>query len=319
MSLTLPSASGIRDAQARISDHAIRSPLVPFGGDGGGNQIYLKLENLQPGGSFKIRAGANALLSLDEAARGAGVYTVSAGNFGLGLAMAAKSLGCPIRVFVPAKAAQKKIKALRSLGAEVEQLEFTDWWQIMEEHGRPGEPGYFLHPVADQMVIEGNATIGLEIMEDRPGADCIVVPFGGGGLITGIGAGARSVRPDVQMIACESEAAEPLAAAFRAGHPVDVVFDQETFIGGIGCTAVLEHMWPLVREMVGEVVTVTLDEAALAVVDLIRANALIAEGAGAVALAAALKMPDRGLDIVAVISGGNIGSDVVANIIRRYG
>ena len=318
MSLALPSLTGIKEAQARIAGHVIRSPLVPLGGEGVGNRIYLKLESLQPGGSFKIRAGANALLALDEAARQAGIYTASAGNFALGLTIAAQSLGCPIKVFVPAKAAQKKIEALRSLGAVVEALDFTDWWQIMEERGRAGEPGHFLHPVAEQKVLEGNATIGLEIMEDLPETDCILVPFGGGGLITGIGAAARSVRPNVRMIACESEAATPLKAALEAGHPVEVAYDQETFINGIGCTSVLEVMWPLVREIVDQALAVTIDEAGQTVTELVKRNAVIAEGAGAVALAAAWSLPDRGLNIVAVISGGNIGLDVVADLVRRY-
>ena len=318
MELQLPDSAGIAAAQDRIAGLAIRSPLVRLAGHGGGNQIYLKLENLQPGGSFKIRAGANALLALDEDERKAGIYTASAGNFALGLTIAAQSLGCPIKVFVPAKAAQKKIKALRSLGALVEQLDFTDWWQIMEERGRAGEPGHFLHPVADQKVLEGNATIGLEIMEDLPETDCILVPFGGGGLITGIGAAAKSVRPGVRMIACESQAAIPLAAAFEAGHPVEVAFDQETFIGGIGCTAVLEIMWPLVREIVDQTVAVSVEEAGQAVAELVRKNALIAEGAGAVALAAARTLPDRSLNLVAVISGGNIGLEVIAELLRRH-
>ena len=318
MALALPEPEGIERAQARISDHAIRSPLVRLVGHGGGNHIYLKLENLQPGGSFKIRAGANALLALGEDKRKAGVYTASAGNFALGVAIAAQSLDCPIKVFVPTRAAQKKVKALRDLGAEVEQLAFADWWKILEDHGRAGENGRFLHPVADQKVLEGNATIGLEIMEDLPETDCILVPFGGGGLITGIGAAAKSVRLGVRMIACESEAATPLAAAFAAGHPLEVAYDEETFINGIGCTEVLEIMWPLVRAIVDQSVTVSVDEAGKAVTELVKKNALIAEGAGAVALAAARKLPDRSLNLVAVISGGNIGLNVVADLLRRY-
>ena len=320
MSLTLPNPAGIKEAQARIAGHVIRSPLVPLGGngdDGVGNRIYLKLENLQPGGSFKIRAGANALLALNEAERKAGIYTASAGNFALGLTIAAQSLGCPIKVFVPAKAAQKKIKARRDLGAEVEALDFADWWQIMEQRGRAGEPGHFLHPVADQKVLEANATIGLEIMEDLPETDGILVPFGGGGLITGIGAAAKSVRPAERMIACESEAAIPFGAAFEAGHPVEVAYDEETFINGIGCTSVLKIMWPLVSEIVDQAVVVSLEEAGQAVARLVKSNAVISEGAGAVALAAARALPDRGLNLVAVISGGNIGLDVVADLLRR--
>ncbi len=319
MELQLPDSAGIAAARDRIAGMAIRSPLVRLAGNGDGNQIYLKLENLQPGGSFKIRAGTNALLALDEAERTAGIYTASAGNFALGLTIAAQSLGCPIKVFVPAKAAQKKIEALRGLGAVVEALDFTDWWQIIEERGRAGEPGRFLHPVADQRVLEGNATIGLEIMEDLPETDCILVPFGGGGLITGIGAAAKSVRPGVRMIGCESRAATPLKAALEAGHPVEVEYDQETFINGIGCTGVLEIMWPLVREVVDQAIVVSLEEAGQAVAELVKSNAVIAEGAGAVALAAARKLPDRSLNLVAVISGGNLGLDVVAELLRRYG
>ena len=318
MELQLPDLAGIAAARNRIAGLAIRSPLVPFGGAAGGNQIYLKLENLQPGGSFKIRAGANALLALSEDERKAGIYTASAGNFALGLTIAAQSLGCPIKVFVPAKAARKKIEALRGLGAVVEPLDFTDWWKILEDHGLAGEPGRFLHPVADQNVLEGNATIGLEIMEDLPETDCILVPFGGGGLITGIGAAAKSVRPGVRMIACESEAAIPLAAALEAGHPVEVAYDQETFINGIGCTGVLEIMWPLVQKIVDQAVAVSIEEAGQAVTEPVKRNAVIAEGAGAVALAAARKLPDRSLNIVAVISGGNLGLDVVADLVRRY-
>jgi threonine dehydratase len=318
MSLALPSPSGIRDARARIAGHVIRSPLVPWGGDEGGNRIYLKLENLQPGGSFKVRAGANALLALDEAERKAGIYTASVGNFALGVLIAGQNIDCPVKVYVPANAAKKKISALRGLGAEVAQVDFADWWKIMEDHGRAGEPGRFLHPVADQKVHEGNATIGLEIIEDLPDTDCIMVPFGGGGLITGIGTAAKSRRPEVRMFGCESEAATPLSAALEAGRPLRVPFDQETFIDGIGSTAVLEIMWPLVREIVDRAVVVPTEAAGRAVADLVKSNAIIAEGAGGVALAAARTLPDRGLNIVAVISGGNLGLDVVADLVRRY-
>ncbi|MEE8371478.1 MAG: pyridoxal-phosphate dependent enzyme, partial [Sphingomonadales bacterium] len=273
MALKLPGLEDVHAARRRIAGLAIRSPLVPYHGvpeDGsaGANRIFLKLESLQPGGSFKIRAGGNALRSLASDELGEGVYTASAGNFALGIALAAAELGCSLKVFAPEGAARKKIEALKGLGATVELLPFEGWWKIMIDHGRAGEPGVFMHPVADPRVIAGNATIGLEIIEDLPETDCILVPFGGGGLISGIGSAAKALKLGVRMIGCESEAATPLAAALQAGGPVKVPFDTGTFINGIGSTSVLDEMWPLVSVIVDGAASVSVEEAGRAVVKL---------------------------------------------------
>lgn len=231
-------------------------------------------------------------------------------------AAAAKTLGHAITVYVPDNAAKKKLDALTELGATIKPLPFNQWWQVMTDHGHPDEPGVFLHPVADTAVLAGDATIGLEIMQDLPDADAILVPFGGGGLISGISAAAKAIRPEVRAIGCESTAATPLAAALTANTPVEVPFDQSTFINGIGSTRVLDEMWPLLRRLVDGAISVTPSDAQDAMRVLHQETGQIAEGAGAVPLAAALSERVQTGKIVCVISGGNIDAAIAEEFLN---
>ena len=214
-----------------------------------GTQIYLKLENLQPLGSFKIRAAVNAMKSKDPDALRGGVIGASAGNFGLGLALVARRMGVAATIVAPDSAAEAKTDALKALGATVIRVPFAEWWQVLMTRRFAGAQGMFFHPVAEQAVVAGNATIGVEILEDLEAIDAVIVPFGGGGLISGIGAVMRRAKPGLRMLAVEAETARPLAAALEVGHPVKVSHTPN-FVDGIGSGMVLDEMWPLVRENV---------------------------------------------------------------------
>ncbi len=306
----------IKAAARRLRDTVVRTPLLPHTNDGE-TEIRLKAENLQPTGSFKIRGATNAVAALDPAHLKAGIYAASAGNFGLGLALAARKIGIPARVYVPDTAARVKTDALEELGATVIRQSQDDWWQIMMNRKAEGEEGIFLHPCADPAVVIGNATIGMEIVEDWPEVEAILVPFGGGGLALGIALGARTLKPDVQVIACESTAATPLRATFDAGTPVTVPFDTTTFINGIGSTRVLDEMWPALHAHIDDVLVVPVSAAEAAIREIARRNHMIAEGAGAVPLATALSGQCPKRRIAAVVSGGNIDSAVLAEILTK--
>lgn len=304
----------IRAAQARIAGAAVRTPLVRLYAEGP-FEIHLKLETLQPIGSFKIRGALNAMRLLSPEALGAGVYTVSAGNMAQGVAWAARELGVPCRVIAPDHAPQTKLDAIVRLGATVVLVPFADWWRAIVEFGVPGETGAFIHPGADPAVIAGNATIGLEIVEDLPDVDAILVPFGSGGLACGIACAARALRPSVRVYACEVETAAPFAASLAAGRPVAVEYTP-TFVDGIGGKTVLDQIWPLAREMLAGSIVVSVRQVADAVRMLAERTRVIAEGAGAAPVAAALAH-DLGVKRVAcVVSGGNLDAVKLAKILN---
>jgi threonine dehydratase len=286
-----------------IRDDILRAPLLPYAGAGG--RIRLKAECLQPLGSFKIRAAASALQQLDSTLLGRGVATASAGNFAQGLAQAARRRGVALTVHVPDSAARVKVDNLRTLGARVVEHSFADWWQIMSTRDTGAADGTFIHPVCEPAVIFGNGTIGLELADDWPELDTVVVPFGGGGLSTGIALALKARSRSVRVIACEVETSTPLAAAFAAGKPVRVE-RQPSFVDGIGSNSVLDDMWPLLRELIDQVIIVKLADAERAVRDLVLRHHIVAEGAGAVALAGALSPECQGHHVAAIISGGNI-------------
>lgn len=306
MSVHLPTPAEVGTARANIAGVARRTPLwrldVPTPA---GTAIWLKLENLQPLGSFKLRAGVNALKSKDPASLSAGVIAPSAGNFGLGLAYAARRMDLPVTIVAPDTAAMAKTDALKALGAEVVRIPFEAWWQVLTTRQFEGASGVFFHPVAETEVVAGNATIGAEIVEDLERFDAVVVPFGGGGLISGIGSVMRRLRPDARMIAAEAETAGPAAAALAAGGPVRVSHTP-SFVDGIGSSTVLEEMWPLVRETVDAAASASLDEIASTIRLLASKHHVIAEGAGAASLAVALAGRAGVGDIVCIVSGGNI-------------
>jgi threonine dehydratase len=313
--LHLPTVAEVEAARANILGVAVRTPLWKLNVDVPGANIYLKLENLQPLGSFKIRAAHNAVKCADPASLKDGVVGASAGNFGQGLTWAAKQLGVEVTIVSPDSAAKTKTDALEALGAKVIRIPFEDWWQVLLARKFEGVSGVFFHPVAEQPVVAGNATIGEEIFEDLPGIDTVIVPVGGGGLISGIGSVMRRRKPGVRVLAAESEAAQPIAAALEAGKPVRVPH-LPSFIDGMGSAIVLDEMWPLIRQTVDGAVRASFDEIAAAIRLLATKHHVIAEGAGASSLAAALSGRAGGGNIVCVISGGNIDASRLTPILE---
>lgn len=301
-------------ARGNIRGIAIRTPLLRLNADIPGARIYLKLENLQPWGSFKIRPAVNALKTMDPIRLRQGVLSASSGNFGQGLAYAARLLGIPATLAVPDGASQTKLDALTELGAKVIRLPFDEWWAVLTSRRCPGEEGTFIHPVAETAVLAGNATVGAEILEQLPECDTVLVPFGGGGLICGIGSVMRRLKPAVRMIAVESEAAQPAGAALKNGRPVQVPH-QKSFVDGMGSTTVLEEMWPLLRQTADAASCVSFVQIAAAIRLLAGRHHIIAEAAGAVALAAAMAGLGGQGNIVCIISGGNLDAARLAGIL----
>jgi threonine dehydratase len=308
----------IRAAQKRIAGAAIRTPLLRLPLDDFPGELYLKLENLQPIGSFKLRGAGNAMALADPIQLAAGVYTASAGNMAQGVAWNARRLGIRCRVIVPDHAPRTKLAAIERLGGEVVPVPFDEWWQVIVEHRHPGEKGFFIHPVSEPAVIAGNGTIGLEILEDLPTVDTVVVPYGGGGLSCGIASAFAALQPTARVYACEVETAAPLAASLTAGAPREVGYTP-SFVDGIGGKSVLAEMWPLAQSLLAGSLVVSLAEVADAVRLLAERCRVIAEGAGASSLAAALAtfgdgaVEGEGGQVVCVVSGGNLD---VAKLIR---
>jgi threonine dehydratase len=304
----------IRAAVGRIERHALRTPLVRLGVDDAPAEIWLKLENLQPVGAFKIRGAANAILQLPPVRLAEGVYTASAGNMAQGVGWMARSLGIRFTVIVPDHAPEAKLRAIRRLGGSIIPLPFDDWWQVLVDHGHPDQAGCFIHPVSDAAVIAGNGTIGLEILEDLPDVDAVVVPYGGGGLSSGIATAIRALAPGVKVYAAEVETSAAFAAALAAGEPVARAYTP-TFIDGIGSRCVLSGMWPLVRDLLDGSLVVSPQAVADAIRLLVERNRVVAEGAGATPVAAALAGKAGGGKVVCVVSGGNIDPAKLATIL----
>jgi threonine dehydratase len=313
--LRLPTADDVTAARSNILGRAIRTPLLKLNADAAGARIFLKLENLQPLGSFKIRAAINVLKSVHPESLKRGVLTASAGNFGQGLAFAAREIGVAVTVVVPEASASIKAAALVDLGAKVIRVPFDDWWAALTARSFPGVEGVFIHPVAEAAVVAGNATIGAEILEDLPSVDAVVAPFGGGGLISGIGSVMRRHRRSVRMVAVESEAAQPAAAALAHGAPVKVPHVQ-SFVDGMGSTTVLAEMWPLVRETLDEAVCTSFAQITQAIRLLALRHHVIAEAAGAASVAAAMAKAVGAGDIVCIVSGGNIDASKLGAILN---
>jgi len=310
-SLTL---ADVEDARKRLAGILPRTPLIRLE-DGGAGELYLKLENLQPVRSFKIRGSANAIAMLDAAALKAGVYTASAGNMAQGLAWNARRLSVRCIAIVPDGAPRVKLEAIQRLGAETISLPFDDWWNVMATHRyAPLEPAHFIHPSSDVDVMAGNGTIGLEILEDLPDVNSVLVPFGGGGLSCGIATAVRTLRPEVRVYGCEVDTAAPLAAALTAGGPVPCA-RTATFVDGIGGPALLPEMWPPASRLLAGSLVVSLAEVAAAIRHLVQHAAIVAEGAGGASVAAALKGLAGPGRYVAVVSGGNIDPEVLTTIL----
>jgi threonine dehydratase len=311
----LPSAAEVDAARANIAGIARRTPLWRLDVEVPGVNIHLKLENLQPLGSFKIRAAVNAIRTRDPESLRGGVLGASAGNFGQGLAMAARRLGLPVTIVVPDGSAATKAAALEALGARVIRIPFDDWWQVLVTRRFEGAEGVLFHPVADSAVVAGNATIGAEILEDLAEFDTVIAPFGGGGLVSGIGSVMRRLKPGVRMMVVESEAAQPAAAALAARGPTKVRHDQ-SFVDGMGSSIVLDEMWPLIRETVDQAACVSFGEITEAIRLLAAKHHVVAEGAGAAAVAAAMAGKAGKGEIVCIVSGGNIDPAKLAAILE---
>jgi len=309
-----PTLEEIRAARRRIEGVAIRTPLLPLNFDEAPARIWLKLENLQPIGSFKLRGAGNAMRLAPREALARGVYTASAGNMAQGVAWNARALGVPCTVVVPERAPETKLRAIERLGGRTVKLPFDEWWRVLVEHGREGLDGLFIHPVSDRGVMAGNGTIGLEILEDLPEVDAIAVPFGAGGLSCGIASAVRALKPGVKVLACEVETAAPLSASLAAGVPRSVDYTP-SFVDGIGAKGVLEEMWPLVSRLLDGAKVVSLAETVAALRLVAERNRVIVEGAAAVAVAAALAGRAGSGTVVCVVSGGNIDSGKLAKIL----
>ncbi|MDE3171535.1 MAG: threonine/serine dehydratase [Gemmatimonadota bacterium] len=311
--LAPPPLEAVQAARDRIAGTAVRTPLVRLHA-GAGAEVHLKLETLQPIGSFKIRGAVNAMRMLPPDRLARGVYTASAGNMAQGVAWAARELGVPCRVIAPDHVPQTKLDAIERLGAVVVRVPFAEWWRALTEFGVPGETGTFIHPGADPAVVAGNATIGLEIVEDLPDVDAVLVPYGSGGLASGIACAVHALRPGVRVFACEVETAAPFSASLAAGRPVAVEY-VPTFVDGIGGKGVLDRIWPLAREVLAGSLVVTVRQIADAVRLLSERARVVAEGAGAASVAAALAHDVGAKRVVCVVSGGNIDSAKLATIL----
>jgi threonine dehydratase len=305
----------IRAAAERIRAHAVRAPLLRLNTDDSPAEIWLKLENLQPIGSFKIRGASNAIVQAPQERLARGVYTASAGNMAQGVGWMARTLDVPFTVVVPDHAPEAKLSAIRRLGGKTLPRSFDDWWRVLEQHGDPSLEGFFVHPVSDAEVIAGNGTIGLEIAEDLPDVDAVIVPYGGGGLSSGIACALRAVAPKARVFAAELETSAALRGALAAGQPVDVPYTR-SFVDGVGSKRVLSEMFPLVREVLAGSIVVKLADVVSAIRLLAERNHVIAEGAGATSVAAALSGQAGSGRIVCVVSGGNIDSHKLSAILN---
>ncbi len=309
-----PTLAAIQAARDRLAGSVPRSPLLSLALAEAPCEIWLKLENLQPIGSFKLRGAGNALALAAPAELARGVYTASAGNMAQGLAWHARRLGVACTAIVPEGAPRTKLEAVERLGGRILPVPFDDWWRVLETHRHPGVDGRFIHPVSDPGVIAGNGTLGLEILDDLPDVAAVLVPYGGGGLACGIAAAIQALRPEVPVYACEVATAAPLAASLAAGEPAGVEV-LPSFVDGVGGRTVLPEMWPLARRLLAGSLVVPVAEAAAAVRLLARRARVVAEGAGALPVAAALAGKAGPGKVVCVVSGGNIDPDVLAAIL----
>ena len=310
-----PTLAEIRKARERIAGTAIRTPLVRLNVVDSRAEIWLKLENLQPIGSFKIRGAANAMSRIPQEQLDRGVLTASAGNMAQGVAWCARERGVGCTVIAPDTAPATKIQAVERLGGCVILVPFERWWQAFQDRAFPGVDATFIHAFDDLDVMAGNGTIGLEILEDLPGVDAIVIPWGGGGLACGIASAVRALKPACRILAAEVATAAPLAAALAAGSP-QVVAYQPSFVDGIGSKSVFPRMFERARGLVDAVLVASLEEIAAAIAMMAERNRIIAEGAGACPVACALSGKAGGGRIVCVVSGGNIDLSRLCAVLR---
>ena len=305
----------IESARKRIHGLVLRTPIVRLNVDDPDREVYLKLENLQPTGSFKVRGASNAIALAGQEAKSRGVYTCSAGNMAQALAWQARQNGIPCTAIVPDNAPQTKLQAIERFGAKTIRVSYDEVWKVVTSHRyAPLSDALFVHPFSDERMISGNGTIGLEILEDVPGVDSVIIPFGGGGLTAGIASAIHAKKPDTRIYAVEPETAAPLAASLREGRAMDVN-RVPSFVDGIGGKSVLPEIFKIVRPLIDGSITSSLREIADAVRLLVERNRVVAEGAGAASVAAALSGTAGTGKIVCVVSGGNIDTVTLTRIL----
>jgi threonine dehydratase len=299
----------------RLRDFVVRTPVLRCAGATADKRVCLKLENLQPAGSFKLRPIANAILSKPPQTLRAGLHTYSSGNSALAMAWMAKRIGTAATAVVPEGAAESKLALIRAADAHIVSMPFTEWWNAVTTRHHPLFASVYIDAVRDPAALAGNGTIAQEILEDVPDVDAIFVPFGGGGLACGIANAVRALRPAVKVVVCELQTAHPFKSAREAGGPVDIPCDPG-FVTGVGFGSVLPEMWPVANRLIDDTMTVSLSEVARAIRLLAVDNKVIAEGAGAIAVAAALSDRHRFKNVCAVVSGGNVDPELLARILR---
>jgi threonine dehydratase len=296
----------IREARARIAETIVRTPLVRLELGPGYPDIRLKLENLQPINAYKLRGAANAVAMLPESERKRGVWTISAGNAGQGVAYAARKAGVPCTVVVIETAPASKIERMKALGAKLIPVPYDVAWKALEERAFPGVEGTFVHPFDDHNFIVGHATMGLEILEDAPDTAAVIASIGGGGLIAGVGSAIKALKPEVQIWGAEPETAAPAALSFACGSPQVFKEWKPSFVDGAGGQSVFPRMWQRMKPLVDGYIVVSLEETKRAMRLMAEKARIISEGAGALPLAAALTGKAGQGPIVAIVSGGNI-------------
>jgi threonine dehydratase len=310
MPITLAQA---QEARRNIAPVALRTPLIRCNADAPAN-LYLKLENLQPIGSFKIRGAANVMARTPHERLARGVLTASAGNMAQGVAFCARRIGVGATIIAPDTAPATKIRAVERMGGRVIKVPFTEWWRTFETRSFPGIDATFIHAFDDPDVMAGNGTIALELLEDLPDLDAVVIPWGGGGLSCGIAAVLRELAPRVRIYAAEIETGAPLVASLAAGAPQPVEY-QPSFVDGIGSKMVFPGMFESARKLLDGSLVVTLTDAAHAMRMVAERNRIIIEGAAACAVAAGLSGRAGSGKVVAIVSGGNIDLDNFAQLV----
>jgi threonine dehydratase len=296
----------IREARTRIASTIVRTPLVHLEMGPDYPDIRLKLENLQPINAYKLRGAANAVAMLPEPERKRGVWTISAGNAGQGVAYAARQAGMPCTVVVIKTAPESKINRMRALGAKLIPVPYDIAWKALEERSYPGAEGTFVHPFDDHNFIAGHGTMGLEILEDAPDTAAVIASIGGGGLITGVGSAIKALKPEIKVWGVEPETAAPAALSFEKGSPQVFKDFKQSFVDGAGGQSMFPRMWERMKPVVDDYIVVTLDETKKAMRLMAEKARVISEGAGALPVAAALAGKAGKGPIVAIVSGGNI-------------
>ena len=307
--------SDIETARRNVAGTVLRTPLVRLDLGQGGPDIRLKLENLQPTNAYKIRGAANAVAKLSDEDKAKGVWTISAGNAGQGVAYAARAAGIPCSVVAIETAPQTKLDRMRALGATIVPVSYAEAWKAAEAHAFPGLVGTFIHPFDNQDFIAGHGTMGLEIVEDAPDVQTVIAAIGGGGLITGVGSAVKALRPGVRILGAEPETAAPYAHSLAQGGPSRFPDWQASFVDGAGGQSVTERMWQRMQAVVDDSITVTLDQTRDAMRLIAEKSRAISEGAGALALAAALTGEAGDGPIVCIVSGGNIDLATFAELV----